>query len=111
MLKEGPLVCNHSLHQKSPGGHQCCKPSEIGQIDDDNRVELAREVDICVEEEETRRTILHHVSQPGLLYFHAVGGEEEVEVLDVAKSANHVSESKGKVISCDVSVEEDHLQA
>lgn len=43
------------------------KPEGVDCIDDEDGIERSTEVDIKVEEGESKRTALHHISQPLLL--------------------------------------------
>lgn len=96
--------------QKSPGEEEADEPDGICDIDDNDGVELPREVDVRIEEEELDGPILDHITQPRLLNLRTVIHHHEIQVLQPIKASNHIPESEGKVVCCDVDMQEQQLQ-
>lgn len=57
---------------------QAKKPKKVDDVNNDDRVEFAKEVDICVEEVKSYRSILDNISHPLPLNTFAVNWQKEV---------------------------------
>ena len=86
------------------------EPDGIDDVDNDDGVELAEEVDVGSEEVEADWAVLDHVAHPLVLDRCAVRGDEEVQVLDQVQFPDCVPEGQRQVVRCYVYVQEYQLQ-